>query len=79
MVNKRICERKHFKRRLFERYGLLVNREEVNEMVRMIQNNNSECIEQQSLRKSLHKVVFRDREILVVYDKMRKTLVTALV
>lgn len=80
-------QRDHFKRRMMERYGLTVNRHEYRFMVEMIQNGEAEFIEKQSNRVSafwLNLTVddgVGNSEIVrvrVIYDKLRKTLVTAL-
>ena len=77
-MRKKLSERVHAKRRLVERYGLELNRRELRELVSQIQEAKATHIETQSNRVSLWRVSHGTIEIVVVYDKKRGTIVTAL-
>ncbi|MGL4461283.1 MAG: hypothetical protein ACRC1K_03950 [Planctomycetia bacterium] len=78
--SKTLCQRIHFKRRASARYDLDVNRHLYREMVQMIQNNKAVLINRQSNRVALYRINLLNPalSILVIYDRNRKTLVTAL-
>ncbi len=76
-------QRTHFKKRALERYGVDVNRHLYREMVEMIQNGKAVFIERQTNRIAafwlyLEKPPYTGVKLRVIYDKERKTLVTAL-
>jgi hypothetical protein len=77
-MKKHVCQRTHFKNRVLERYGLSINKESYKLIVDKIQNGESTYLGKRSLRTSYHKVDFYGTNIIVVYDKTRGTLVTAL-
>lgn len=70
--------RSHAKRRAFERYGMSLNRKDIDEMVHQIQSGKAIFIEKQSIRVSKFAVVVRDTKMVAIYDKVRKTIVTVL-
>lgn len=70
--------RLHFKKRLKQRYGIEINREGIEYIVRQIQSQNCEFVIKQSLRVTIFDVMYENKKIRVVYDKNRKTLITAL-
>lgn len=76
--SKKKAQHLHAKRRFIERYGLEVNRKDLRFMINQIQNGKAKLIERQSHRVSKWRVKFADRNVYVVYDKMRKSIVTAL-
>ena len=71
----------HFRWRLHQRYGIKINREEIQDYVGLIQANRGIQIvhlESQSCRVSVKIMAIKGKVLPVVYDKKRKTLVTAL-
>jgi hypothetical protein len=48
------------------------------EIVEMIQTGRSTCVEKQSNRIALHRVEIEGKSVVVVYDKLRAAIVTAL-
>lgn len=78
MANKRRWENEHFRLRLIQGYGIPANKAVRREMVGLIQSGQSTPVEKQSNRIVLHSINYQGREIVVVYDKARKNLVTAL-
>lgn len=74
MTSKRKAQRRHAKRRALERYGMVVGEHTLDDMVRKIQRGEGEFVERQSHRVTLWKVDGRR----VVYDKVRKTIVSFL-
>lgn len=78
MVSKTLNQRKHFKRRMQERFGIAANREEQNELIKLIQNNQTTMVFKQSNRISHHEIEKDGKKFIVVYDKLRKCCVTAL-
>lgn len=78
LPDKAKCQRIHFKTRAAQRYGLVINRHIFRELIEQIQQKRAEFIETQSNRLSVYWVEYQDVRMKVVYDKQRKTLVTAL-
>ena len=78
MFSKNKAERLHFKKRMSERYGLDISRENIVRIVKIIQRNQSIFTIKQSNTRSIHFISYADRVIPMVYDKLRKELVTAL-
>lgn len=68
----------HFKNRVKERYGLDLTNEDIIAIVKMIKSGNSECISKKSNMRTRHKVVYRDQELIVGYDKRHDLLITAI-
>ena len=81
MKTKSNCERIHVKRRLKERFGIEVNRNDLSFIIAMIQNNSKDVtfIGKESNRVSLFDVFFNHQVIRFAYDKIRKELITALI
>ena len=91
--DKRVCQMRHFKNRVWQRYGLRISTDTYQAMVRAIKNGTTErvtihgntlevrasFIERSSQRVTLWALRFAgiDGEIRAVYDKHRATLVTA--
>lgn len=72
----------HFKKRCKERYAINVNRSLYKDMVSLIGSNRAVFIEKQSNRVTVFWLYlekeYEGTRIKVVYDKIRKTLITAL-
>ena len=91
--DKRVCQMRHFKNRVWQRYGLRISTDTYQAMVRAIKNGTAEWviihgkalkvratfIERSTNRVTLWSLRFGgiDGEIRAVYDKHRATLVTA--
>lgn len=71
-------QQKHFKRRALERFGLHVDKNQYAEIIRMIQAGEGKFVEKQSKRVTVWELEIDDETMRVVYDKHRKTVVTAL-
>jgi len=72
---------KHFKHRLRERYDIEIGDEEIEYYVGLIQTGHQSQVihlAKQSKRVSFKLLIIRGKTIPVIYDKKRKTLVTAL-
>ena len=74
--SKKLSQRIHAKRRISERYGIDVNRQTLREMISLL--NHSTFVYRQSSRTTFHLIHYEDKPMLVVYDKTRHTLATAL-
>ena len=72
-LNKKQCQQKHFEKRCLQRIGKIISQKEIK---KKIQNNKLEFIKAQSNRISLFKYIFEGVEYKVVYDKLRKQVVT---
>lgn len=73
--SKRISQMRHAKRRAFERYGIVLN---MNEAVKQIQSGKGDFLERRSNRITVWLVQQQNKEIRVVYDKLRHVIVTCL-
>lgn len=76
--DKRSCQTSHFKRRFLERYGIDPNRDMRQQILTQIQTGRSSLIHAQSLRVSIHAVWVDEQRYPIVYDRLRKSLVTVL-
>lgn len=77
-MKKAKCQKLHFKKRIRERYGENFSEQDIKNIIRLIQEDKATLIETQSNRVSKFKVIYKNVEIDVCYDKNRKTLITAL-
>lgn len=75
---KRKAQQKHAVRRFAQRHGEFVGQDRFLEMVHSIQEGRATFIEKQSNRVSVFDVALGEKIVRVVYDKHRKTIVTAL-
>ncbi len=73
---KRHANLMHTKRRMLERFGLEINGEEVDELCRQITHNEATHVRKLSLSRTLWRVMFKEVEVYVVYDKNQKNIVT---
>lgn len=76
--DKRITLRKHAKRRALERYEIVLNRRDLKEIARMIQNGKSILLRRQSIARAHHEVEFCGVKMRLVYDLLRGEIVTFL-
>lgn len=74
--DKESCEIIHFKKRMFERHGLILNKEQINEITKIITDGKSNFVKKQSNRIVIHDVIYNDKTMRIVYDKLRKLPVT---
>ena len=77
-IGKELRQKKHGKRRLRERFGISLSDRDYEDLVNKIQNDETTYVEKQSCRISVFDVKLLDEVVRVVYDKSRKTIVTAL-
>jgi len=75
---KRQAEAAHAKRRALQRFGLTLNSDQLQALSRMIRAGRSECIERESNRVSVHRLEWQGCVVVVVYDRLRKQIVTFL-
>jgi len=68
----------HTRRRMYERYGVQINEEQYRQMVAKIKRQESQVCYKQSLTRVVHKLEFLGKRIIVIYDKSRKLINTAL-
>lgn len=80
-MSKRDAQKSHFRRRVFERYSIQISDGEYDYLVSRIKKNDKEVVTfltKQSNRLSVHILSYKQQDIVAVYDKIRKSLVTAL-
>ena len=68
-------QKAHAKRRAEERFGINIS---ISRVVKMIQNGESRCIRKQNNRLSHHKIVYEGKEMVAIYDRVRKVVTTFL-
>lgn len=73
MTSKKKNVKVHFRRRSLERVGMIVDEQD---LIRKIQNQELEFVYSQSLRRKVYRVEFLEQKFLVIYDKVRKQLIT---
>jgi len=76
--NKKYAQRKHALNRANNRCDLVFSKAVRTEFLSLIQTSKSICMYKQSLRASCHKVNYQDIDYYVIYDKIRKEIVTFL-
>lgn len=75
---RKYMQRDHFYKRMSERFGIRVTKNDLSNLKAQITSDKSIFIEKTSNRVSLHGVKFNDTLLIVVYDKNRNELVTVL-
>lgn len=78
MRKKEDCQRLHAKRRALQRYGLVLNNKEQDEIIGLIQQGRAKFINRDSLRVTIFAVQYQGKLLKVVYDGERKTLASVL-
>jgi hypothetical protein len=68
----------HAKKRVLERYGIILYKDDLNHLVRMIQDGRGKFLEKESVRKTLWELKYKGTKFRVVYDKDRKAIITFL-
>ncbi|NMB91712.1 hypothetical protein GYA37_02600 [candidate division WWE3 bacterium] len=86
-LSKKQSQKIHAKKRAVERYGVSFNSKDILQLVKAIQNEKAEFVEKISNRQTKFKVFVPEElknkcpkhsEVLVIYDKKRKEIVTFL-
>lgn len=77
-VSKEGSMKHHFKKRMAFRFGEDITQEDIDAIVKKIQNGRTEVVEKQSNRVVVHKVRFHGQDVFIPYDKQRKLPITAL-
>lgn len=78
-MTKKAANYQHFKKRLWQRYGLEINRKELVELQHLIQTSGGKYrIDRQSNTRVLHKIPFKGHELIVVYSNVQHNFVTVL-
>jgi len=77
-MNKKQAQIQHAKRRCAERLGVVISRKDIKDMVNRIQQGDGEFVRKQSNRVTLWKMDIAGQEATVVYDKLRKTIVSVI-
>lgn len=72
------AQMRHALRRALQRFGVFFSKEDLQQMIAQIKNKKSRCLFVTSNRASVHEVFFKDKWYPVVYDCIRKTIVTFL-
>lgn len=76
--SKKAAQNRHAKRRAYERHGLVLRTQDLQKIVGLIRNGDSKLLGYQSLRVSGHQVTWEGKEIKVLYDNHRRTVITVL-
>lgn len=76
-MSKKTHLNRHFDRRVMERFGIRLSREQKKHLVHQIQNRQLEFLFRRSNSRSLWKATIDGQEVILVYDKLRHVLVTA--
>lgn len=76
--DKSSAQARHATKRALERYGIELTREKREKIVRMIQGGQASIVRRQSHRVSIFSLIFEEKEVVIVYDKQRKSLASFL-
>ena len=77
-LDKKEAEQRHALQRIHKRYGFKLSRKQLRSLIHQIQGGSARFIERESNNRSKFVVQHEGEELLVVYDKKRKMIVTAL-
>jgi len=69
---------KHAKKRAQERYGVSLSKQDMKEIAGWIRHNKARHIHTKSLTKAIWAVEIRGEEIIVLYDRKKRIVVTVL-
>ena len=75
---KHYAQQQHFKNRFKERIGIEVDTKSIKEMIFKIQKGSARFVKKRSNRVKVFEVDYKSQKIWLVYDKIRKNLVTVL-
>jgi hypothetical protein len=70
--------RTHTKRRALERFGITLNKHDINGLVKLIQAGQAEFYDRQSNNVTRWIVTIHGKKVGIVYDKLRKCIRTVL-
>jgi hypothetical protein len=76
-MRKATVNKKHAKKRLAQRYHIEMTDRVHNHLVRLIQSGRY-ALGKQSHSRSKHLIPFNGQSVLIIYDKIRHTVLTAL-
>lgn len=76
MNAKRRQQFRHAKRRANERFGIHLDQNSECQMVKQIQNGQAKLLDRQSQRISVWGIEIQGQKVAVVYDNVRKAIVT---
>jgi hypothetical protein len=80
-MNKKNTEKRHFKRRVLERYDITLTDNDYDYLCSRVRNNDKTIVKfltKQTNRVSIQLISFKNKKIVCAYDKVRKALITAL-
>lgn len=77
-MSKKKCQIIHAIRRAKERYDINLRREDIKEIVKLIQNNDSQSLVKRSHRVTIHEINYLNKIFIVVYDSLRKNIASFL-
>src|SRR5689334_7388305 len=75
---KKYAQIKHATQRALERYGIELTQHKRETMIKMIQTGNATLVRKQSHRVSIFSLIFEEKEVVIVYDKERKSIASFL-
>lgn len=78
MADKKKTLMKHFRKRLLERYGIQIRKDELEYLLSSIKKNGTQYIASQSNNKTLHKLNLRGVDFYAIYSKRHNMFVTVL-
>ena len=78
MASKKKCQIKHAIKRAKERYNIYLRYEDIPEIVKLIQSEQSTLILKKSIRVSIHEVIYMNKKFVVVFDSLRENIATFL-
>jgi energy-coupling factor transporter ATP-binding protein EcfA2 len=68
----------HTQKRALERFNIEISKNDIAIMIEQIKSGKSEPVKKVSNRVTKHIVVIRDKRMLVIYDKIRKSIATCM-
>lgn len=77
-MDKTINQRIHAKTRAIERYNTFLNRNDLFAIVKLIQENKSIPIAKKTNRITIHKINYKEVDLVVAYDKSRGSVASFL-
>lgn len=72
------CVRKHFKKRMKQRYGISINSKESKNIIRLIKDDKCTLVMEDTNTRNIYEIEYKEDIIYVVYSKKSNVLVTAL-
>jgi hypothetical protein len=77
MIDKKYAQRIHFKNRVQERLGLVINRDDISNLVTDIMREDNVINSYKvSQRKSIYDMIFKSKRCFIFFDHIRKTPIT---